>query len=164
MPEFLKTRLFVIPETDVKSSKALSGAFNYNLNDGLLLQNCCFTAESPLLLCNNISITKINTILKNVSFDKEVPRIKKITGNYVLDDNFSDMYHIEAADGTVITIPDEIEIGTRELYFRKLDPASKIYIKSKKLHSLPGTLILDQTKTQVILYKHEGFFYGKNLL
>lgn len=162
-PELYSNPLFIISDNNIKSTKTLLTSFNFNTDEHLLLQNSEVNSEVSLPLCNNNLVTKVNTNLYGIFFNKERPYIKKITGNYVLDDTFSDRYHIESVDNITITIPDEVDIGNHEIYFHKVNINSKMCIKTKKLHSSTGTLILDQGKTQVILYKHEGYYYTKNL-
>lgn len=167
IPEMASHSLFKIPVDEVKSSAVLNNLFNYNLHEGLLLHNCELQSEVPLSLCNSENITKINTVLKGISFKREIPHIKKVVNNLVLDDDFADRYHVESTDspsGVTITIPDEIDIGGKELYFRKLNPQNRLFIKAKKFHGVSNsTLCLDRTRTQVLVYKHEGFFYAKNI-
>lgn len=148
------------------------------------LKDTTFTIRGSLVksntkvsFSNTNNFTKINTVLADtISIGKSTSRVKKITDNYVIDDIDGDMFHVDFSGnpGKIIqvTIPEDLVIGERELFFNKLNshPNNKLQIKAKNIMSNgniravhAGYIQLDHTKSQICLYKVNDIWYIKYL-
>ena len=113
-------------------------------------------------LSNVLAGTKINTKLNYVNFNKVGERIKTVTDNYVIDDTDRDMFHIDHGNSFGKTIEvyihEKMNFGERELFFNRLNGhhSNKFQIKSKKLVTSDGTLLLPRPKSKLCLYQDDG--------
>ena len=136
-----------------------------NMGDLILIENCYLSSDSNIILSNINNITKINTKLININYNKISEKVKKIKDDYIITDEDAKIFHINDTEKIInIKVPNTLKLESSEIYFRKINEMSrnKIIITIDNCHkNSTGTIILDRTHPEIIIYEDEGIFYTK---
>jgi hypothetical protein len=155
-----KVILFNIRSDNIKNPNK-----RINIGDLMLIENSYLSSDTNIMLTNIKNITKINTKLININYNKISEKVKKIKDDYILTDEDVKIFHINDTDKIInIKVPNTLKLGTSEIYFRKINEMSrnKIIITIDNCHkNSTGTIILDRTHPEIIIYEDEGIFYTK---
>lgn len=123
------------------------------------------TGVGKFVLCKSPKVLSIRNSLTGITYNKPTEVVITIKCDYTLDDYSGDVYHIESDKDIIITIPDELDIKRRELFFRRSPNnghLSKVTIKSNKFKdTISGAIILTRRNPQVTLYNHQNEYYTK---
>jgi hypothetical protein len=114
------------------------------------------------------NLIKINSKLIKIDCPKITSRVKVITSDYIIDDTDGDIFHIdfEGIKTINIIIPDALDIGSRTLFFKKLNNnhTNTLSIKVKYCYDFnSGCIILNHQRKQIELYQDNFVFYVKNV-
>lgn len=164
---------------DQVPNEYLLNVINPNLNEGisvknenirntdlLLLDTVELTSNKNLKLVNTSKFTSINLKTTGIMLpERTSSKIKKISDDYILDDFDENMFHVDPVKNVTIKIPSNLNIGTRELYFKRLEGPvgnNKVFIRVNNLYkSTEGLITLDRSHPNICIYKCEDVYYIK---